>query len=42
VTAETELRALVFAAGDVGELVRRIPVLGDRLKAIARERLHHS
>ncbi len=42
VTAETEMRALVFAAGDVGELVRRIPLLGERLRAIARERLHRS
>jgi CRP-like cAMP-binding protein len=42
VTAATELRALVFAAGDVGELIRRIPILGERLRAIARERLHHA
>ena len=42
VTAESELRALVFAAGDVGELIRRIPVLGERLRAIARDRLHRS
>jgi glutamate/tyrosine decarboxylase-like PLP-dependent enzyme len=42
VTAATELRALVFAAGDVGELVRRIPCLGERLTAIARSRLHRS
>ena len=42
VTASTDLRVLVFAAGDVGELVRRIPCLGERLAAIARSRLHDS
>ncbi len=41
-TATTALRALVIPAGDVGELVRAIPVLGDRLRVIARSRLHGS
>ena len=39
-TASTPVRALVIAAGDVGELVREMPVLGDRLRTIARSRLH--
>ena len=39
-TASTPLRALVFAAGDVGELIREIPSLGQRLRAVARSRLH--
>ena len=38
--AATPLRTLVIPAGDVGELVREIPTLGERLTAIARSRLH--
>jgi hypothetical protein len=38
--AVTLLRTLVIPVGDVGELVREIPVLGDRLRVIARSRLY--
>ena len=38
--AATPLRTLVIPAGDVGELVREIPVLGERLRVIARSRLY--
>ncbi len=38
--ALTPLRTLVIPAGDVGELIREIPVLGERLRVIARSRLY--
>ncbi|MCY7303925.1 MAG: aminotransferase class V-fold PLP-dependent enzyme [Thermoleophilia bacterium] len=39
-TAASAVRALVIPAGRVDELVREIPALGERLRAIARSRLH--
>ena len=40
--AATPMRVLVFACGDVVELAREIPMLGERLRGIARSRLHQS
>ncbi len=40
VVADTALRLLVLAAADVGGLVREAPFVGERLRAIARDRLY--
>ena len=40
--ASTSLRALVIPSGDVSELIRAIPALGERLRTIARSRLHRA
>ncbi len=39
-TAASAVRALIIPAGRVDELVREIPALGERLRVIARSRLH--
>ena len=42
VIAATSLRALVLSAADVGGIVRDVPVVGRRLRAIAQERLYRT
>lgn len=38
--ARTSMRTLVVASGDVAGLIRMIPALGERLRAISRTRMH--
>ena len=40
--ASTSLRTLVIPSGDVGELIREIPALGERLRTVAQSRLHRA
>ncbi len=42
VTAATPVRALVWSAADIAALIGEIPVLGDRLREVAQQRLHRA